>query len=118
MKRILIPEDNNSNYLLMTYILKGHYEFFRAENGQDAVEKAKAEHPDLILMDIKMPLMDGLKATQLIKAEYPDLPIIALTANAFDNDRQQATEAGCDDFISKPVSAAACIQAIQKLIGK
>jgi CheY-like chemotaxis protein len=69
-------------------------------------------------MDIKMPLMDGLKATQLIKAEYPDLPIIALTANAFDNDRQQATEAGCDDFISKPVSAAACIQAIQKLIGK
>ena len=117
MKRILIAEDNNSNYLLMTYILKGRYEFFRAENGQEAVEKAKTEHPDLVLMDIKMPIMDGLKATQLIKAEYPDLPIIALTANAFDNDRQQATEAGCDDFISKPVSAAACIQAIQKQIG-
>lgn len=117
MKRILIAEDNNSNYMLMTYILKGHYEVFRAENGQEAVEKAKAEQPDLILMDIKMPLMDGLQATRLIKAELPDLPIIALTANAFDNDRQQALEAGCNDFISKPVSAAACIQAIQKLIG-
>ena len=117
MKRILIAEDNNSNYLLMTYILKGRYEFFRAENGQEAVEKAKTEHPDLVLMDIKMPIMDGLKATRLIKAEYPDLTVIALTANAFDNDRQQAMEAGCNDFISKPVSAAACIQAIQKQIG-
>ena len=105
MKRILVAEDNDSNYMLMTYILKSHYEIFRAKNGVEAVEKAKAEAPDLILMDIKMPLMDGLEATRHIKAELPDIPIIALTANAFDNDRQQAMDAGCDDFLSKPVSA-------------
>ena len=65
MKRILVAEDNDSNYMLMTYILKSHYEIFRAKNGVEAVEKAKAEAPDLILMDIKMPLMDGLEATRL-----------------------------------------------------
>ena len=104
MKRILVAEDNDSNYMLMTYILKSHYEIFRAKN------------PDLILMDIKMPLMDGLEATRHIKAELPDIPIIALTANAFDNDRQQAMDAGCDDFLSKPVSAATCLETIEKHI--
>ena len=116
MKRILVAEDNDSNYMLMTYILKSHYEIFRAKNGVEAVEKAKAEAPDLILMDIKMPLMDGLEATRHIKAELPDIPIIALTANAFDNDRQQAMDAGCDDFLSKPVSASVCLETIEKHI--
>ena len=118
MKRILVAEDNDSNYMLMTYILKSHYEIFRAKNGVEAVEKAKAEAPDLILMDIKMPLMDGLEATRHIKAEVPDIPIIALTANAFDNDRQQAMDAGCDDFLSKPVSSEACIETIKRFIGE
>ena len=82
MKRILVAEDNDSNYMLMTYILKSHYEIFRAKNGVEAVEKAKAEAPDLILMDIKMPLMDGLEATRHIKAELPDIPIIAATTSS------------------------------------
>lgn len=116
MKRILIAEDNDSNYLLMTYILKSQYEIFRAFNGVEAVEKAKTEKPDMVLMDIKMPIMDGLQATRLIRAEMPDLPIIALTANAFDNDRQQALDAGCNDFISKPVNAALCLKLIAKYI--
>ena len=68
MKRILVAEDNDSNYMLMNYILKRHYEFFRARNGQEAVELAASEKPDLVLMDIKMPVMDGLEATRLIKA--------------------------------------------------
>ena len=68
MKRILVAEDNDSNYMLMNYILKKDYEFFRAKNGQEAVEKALAEKPDLVLMDIKMPVMDGLEATRAIKA--------------------------------------------------
>lgn len=116
MKRILIAEDNDSNYLLMTYILKSQYEIFRAFNGVEAVEKAKTEKPDMVLMDIKMPIMDGLEATRLIRAEMPDLPIIAVTANAFDNDRQQALDAGCNDFISKPVNAALCLELIAKYI--
>ena len=116
MKRILIAEDNDSNYMLMTYILKSQYEIFRAFNGREAVEKAKTEKPDMVLMDIKMPIMDGLQATRLIRAEMPDLPIIALTANAFDNDRQQALDAGCNDFISKPVNAALCLELIAKYI--
>jgi len=116
MKRILVAEDNDSNYLLMTFILKGHYEFFRAMDGQEAIDKAIAEHPDMVLMDLKMPKVDGLVATKQIKGMMPSLPIVALTANAFDSDRQQAMEAGCDAFLSKPVSAVDCLKTIEKLI--
>jgi len=73
---------------------------------------------DLVLMDVKMPVMDGLEATAKMKERHPDLPIIALTANAFESDRQMAMEAGCDDFLSKPVSSEKCLEAIAKLIGK
>ena len=118
MKRILVAEDNDSNYMLMSYILKKHYEFFRARNGQEAVELAASEHPDMILMDMKMPVMDGLEATRQIRLTQPDLPIVALTANAFDSDRQHALDAGCNDFVSKPVSANICLQAIAKYIGE
>jgi CheY-like chemotaxis protein len=118
MKRILVAEDNDSNYMLMTYILKRSYEFFRARNGQEAVELALSEQPDVILMDIKMPLMDGLEATRQIKQQKPELPIIALTANAFDSDRQQAMAAGCSDFLSKPINAEKCLQTIAKYAGE
>ena len=117
MKRILVAEDNDSNYMLMSYILKKHYDFFRARNGREAVDLALSEPVDLVLMDIKMPVMDGMEATRLIKAQLPQLPVVALTANAFDSDRQQAFDAGCDDFLSKPVSAEKCLQTIAKYIG-
>jgi CheY-like chemotaxis protein len=87
-----------------------------AKNGQEAVEKAKAETPDLVLMDIKMPIMDGLEATRLIRAAMPDMPIVALTANAFDSDRQAAFDAGCNGFLSKPVNAQKCLETIAKFI--
>ncbi|MBR1547735.1 MAG: response regulator [Prevotella sp.] len=116
MKKVLVAEDNDSNYMLMTYILKKNYEISRACNGKEAVEKALTESPDLILMDLKMPLMDGLEATRQIKAQKPELPVIALTANAFDTDRQKAMEAGCDEFMSKPVSADKCLQTIARFI--
>lgn len=116
MKKILIAEDNDSNYLLMTYILKAHYEFSRAYNGQEAVLKALAERPDMVLMDLKMPVMDGLEATRQIKLQMPNLPVLAVTANAFDNDRQRAMDAGCVDFISKPVNATECLKLIAKYI--
>ena len=98
MKRILVAEDNDSNFILMSYILKKDYQYERAKNGQEAVDMIEAGGFDIVLMDVKMPLMDGLEATKIIKEKHPDLPIIALTANAFDSDRQLALSAGCDDF--------------------
>ena len=118
MKKILIAEDNDSNYILMTYILKKFYQFERAKNGKEAVEMAGKGGFDVVLMDIKMPIMDGLEATKAIKEKNPDLPIIALTANAFDSDRQLALEAGCDDFLSKPVSSELCLKTIKKFVGE
>lgn len=117
MKKILIAEDNDSNYVLMTYLLKKEFEFERAKNGQVAVDMADTGAYDLVLMDIKMPLMDGLQATRLIKEKHPELPIVALTANAFDSDRVAAEEAGCNGFLSKPVNRDECLLLIKKLIG-
>jgi len=118
MKRILIAEDNDSNYILMTYILKNHYEFDRARNGQEAVDMAKEGGFDMVLMDIKMPVMDGLEATTKIKELCPELPIIALTANAFESDRQLALDAGCVDFLTKPISSQLCLSTIAKFVGE
>ena len=118
MKKILVAEDNDSNYILMSYILKKYYEYDRAKTGEEAVEKMKNGNFDIILMDIKMPVMDGLTATKEIRKFNPDIPIIALTANAFDSDRTLANEAGCNDFLSKPVSSESCLKAIKKFLGE
>jgi CheY-like chemotaxis protein len=118
MKKVLVAEDNDSNFVLMSYILKKYYQFERAKNGLEAVEMVDKGQYDIVLMDIKMPVMDGLQATKTIKEKHPDLPIVALTANAFDSDRQLAMEAGCDDFLSKPVSSEACIETIKRFVGE
>ena len=116
MNRILVAEDNDSNYILMTYILKGVYEFERACNGKDAVDMVDNKSFDLVLMDLKMPVMDGLEATRIIKERHPELPVVALTANVFESDRIKASEAGCDDFIAKPVNRARCIETISRYL--
>ena len=85
---------------------------------QEAVDLVDKGAYDMVLMDIKMPVMDGLEATKTIRERHPDLPIVALTANAFDSDRQLAMLAGCNDFLSKPVSSDLCIKTIQKYIGE
>ena len=118
MKTILVAEDNDSNYILMTYILKRSYQILRAKNGQEAVDLVDKGGIDMVLMDVKMPVMDGLEATAKIREKYPDLPVVALTANAFESDRDQAMKAGCNDFLSKPVSSAKCLSVIENLIGK
>ena len=86
MKKILVAEDTESNFLLLSIILRKDYEILRAFNGAEAVEICRAEHPDLILMDIKMPVMDGLEATKVIRTFNEEIVIIALTANAYDSD--------------------------------
>ena len=118
MKKVLVAEDNDSNFVLMSYILKKCYQFERAKNGLEAVELVDKNQYDIVLMDIKMPVMDGLEATKVIKGKHPDLPVVALTANAFDSDRQLAMDAGCDDFLSKPVSSEACLETIKRFVGE
>ena len=100
--------------------LRTHYADFssRVQACAAAVEMAEKGEYDIVLMDIKMPVMDGLEATKAIKESLPDLPIIALTANAFDSDRQLAMEAGCNDFLSKPVSSELCLKTIKKFVGE
>ena len=104
MKKILVAEDNDSNYVLMTYLLKKDFEFERAKNGQLAVDMVEANDYDLVLMDIK--------------GKHPNLPVVALTANAFDSDRTAAEKAGCDGFLSKPVNREECISLLKKILGE
>jgi two-component system sensor histidine kinase/response regulator len=104
--KILLVEDNDVNQEVARDLLQDvHQQVFLASNGLEAVEKVKSQDFDLVLMDIQMPVMDGFEATRQIKAlpEFNRLPIIAMTANAFEEDRQRCREAGMDDFLRKPV---------------
>ena len=99
---ILIAEDNDSNYLLIKKLLKDN-QLTRAITGVEAIEKIKAQTFDIVFMDMRMPVMNGLEATSLIREFNQTTPIIALTANAFDFDRENALAAGCNHFMTKPV---------------
>ena len=98
-KTILVAEDVESNFLLLKALLAKTYNLLHAYNGSEAVEMFDNNQPDLILMDVKMPVMDGLEATRIIRQKSTEIPIIALTAFAFDQDRIRVMEAG-----SKPLS--------------
>lgn len=99
---ILIAEDNDSNYLLIKKLLKDN-QLTRTITGVEAIEKIKAQTFDIVFMDMRMPVMNGLEATSLIREFNQTTPIIALTANAFDSDRKNALAAGCNHFMTKPV---------------
>lgn len=117
-KKILVAEDIDSNFLLIRTILQKEYDLIRAYNGREAVELHRSENPDLILMDIKMPVMGGFEATGLIRETDSKTPVIALTAFAFDADKQKAEDAGCDGHLSKPVSSKVLKEMIRDLIKK
>jgi two-component system cell cycle response regulator DivK len=105
MKKILIVEDVELNTELLIQLLEDDYELVTAEDGVEAVAKATAERPDLILMDMSLPVMDGYEATRTIKSN-PDLAgitIIGLSAHAMSGDDQLARDAGCDDYLTKPL---------------
>lgn len=113
---LLIAEDDDMNYLFFETVLRNKFAaIYRAENGQDAVELCK-EYPSIgvVLMDIKMPGMDGLEATRQIKSFRKELPIIAVTAFAMHGDENRIREAGCDDYLSKPVDKKKLIEVLRK----
>ena len=111
---ILIAEDTDSNFDLLNAILGRKYHLVRARDGMEAVTMYDEVNPDLILMDIKMPNLDGLEATRIIRQLSAEVPIIAQSAYAYEHDRNAAEEAGCNDFISKPIAQEKLKEKIKK----
>ena len=121
-KKILVVEDNVDNRRILVYRLRriGEFEISEANNGQEAVAFVERELPDLIFMDLKMPVMDGWEATRRIRALEAGrrIPIIALTAQAMAGDEQKALAAGCDDYVAKPIVDPGIVrQKMERLLG-
>jgi CheY-like chemotaxis protein len=119
MKKILVVEDVDFNRDLLVQLLEDDYEVIEAVNGQEGVELAERERPDLILMDLSLPVMDGWEATRQLKANdnLRSIPVIALTAHAMKGDEERALAAGCDDYLVKPLDEDELIAKIQKYLG-
>lgn len=121
MTRILIVEDNDMNLdMLSRRLSRKGFEIATARDGRAGVDQAAALAPDLILMDMSLPVLDGWQATRAIKANplTAAIPVIALTAHAMETDRQNAIEAGCDEYHTKPIDLAALLTQIGKLIAR
>lgn len=118
MTTILLVEDNEDNRdMLSRRLERKGFDVSLAVDGQDGVNKAEADMPDLILMDMSLPVMDGWQATKTLKSDpaTKDIPVIALTAHAMSSDREKAIEAGCDDYDTKPVDLQRLLDKIEKL---
>jgi CheY-like chemotaxis protein len=117
-KRVLCVEDNPQNMRLIRKLLTHEgYDVLEAENGLNGVQIALEAHPDLVLMDLNLPDIDGLEATQRIKSVAKEIPIVALTANAMFGDEERCLAAGCDGYISKPVSRALLVEKLLQMLG-
>ena len=119
MVKILLVEDNEMNMdMLSRRLLRKGYQIVTAVDGAQGVARAQSERPDLILMDMSLPVIDGWEATRRIKADpgTQRIPVIALTAHAMSGDRQKALEAGCDDYDSKPVDLIRLLGKINTLL--
>lgn len=115
--KILVAEDEEVNFYYISEVLEGAgYQVFHAWDGSKAVELFKEEQPDLILMDIKMPVMDGYEALNQIKAIDKSVPIVALTAHALFGDKEKALNAGFDAYLSKPVMENTILEILNKFI--
>lgn len=118
-KRILIVEDNPQNRYLMSFLLEQQgYELLVAEDGAVALEMLESEVPDLILMDMQLPRIDGYEATRRIKADgrFRSIPLVALTAHSMERDEERARDAGCDEFVTKPVDADGLLALVANLL--
>ncbi len=120
MKTIMLVEDNADNRLLVQAILDGAYDVHEYESGPEALEALGAGRPDLVLLDISLPGMDGVEVLRAIRgtASLQDLPVVALTAHAMAGDRQKYLDVGFDDYVTKPiVDENVLLGAIRRLIG-
>jgi len=120
MAKILLVEDNEMNRdMLSRRLIRKDHEVIIAVDGAEGVAMAQSENPDLILMDISLPVIDGREATRRLKAAEAtrSIPIIALTAHAMSGDRDMALQAGCDDYETKPVDLTRLLEKIEALIG-
>jgi CheY-like chemotaxis protein len=121
MARILLVEDNEMNRdMLSRRLLRRNHEVLIAEDGAKGIEMAREHRPDLILMDMSLPITDGWEATRILKADEGTraIPVIALTAHAMRGDRQKALDAGCDDYDTKPVDLKRLLSKIAALLGE
>lgn len=116
--KVLIAEDNESNFILYENMLAGNYEITHAWNGEEAIELFEQSTPDVILMDINMPKMDGYEATAEIKRMNPNIPIIAVTAYAFATDKERMLESGFNGYVSKPINLAKLKEEISYVMRK
>ena len=121
MSRILLVEDHEEIWDFLTRRLKrrGH-DVILATDGQQGVDLARAEHPDIVLLDMNLPVMDGWTAAGLMKSspETRDVPVIAMTAHAMSGDREKAIAAGCDDYHAKPIDFSRLLTQIDELVGR
>ncbi len=120
MKKVLLVEDNEMNRdMLSRRLTRRGFEVIFAVDGQQGVDLAKSEQPDIILMDMSLPVIDGWEATRRVKADDATrgVPVIGLTAHAMAGDREKAMEAGCDDYDTKPVELDRLIGKIERLVG-
>mgnify|MGYP001819448761 CR=1 FL=1 len=116
MKKILVVEDVDFNRDLVVQLLEDKYQVIEAVDGQEGVSIAEKEKPELILMDLSLPVMDGWEATRILKAdtELRSIPVIAITAHAMKGDEEKALAAGCDDYLVKPLDEDELLLKIEK----
>jgi two-component system, cell cycle response regulator DivK len=120
MAKVLLVEDNEMNRdMLSRRLIRRGFEVVFAVNGKQGVDLARSEKPDIILMDMSLPIMDGWEATRCMKSDDAtrSVPVIGLTAHAMSGDREKAIEAGCDDYDTKPVELDRLIGKIERLLG-
>jgi two-component system, cell cycle response regulator DivK len=117
-QRLLIVEDSDLNRDLLVQIFEDSYEVVAASDGEAAIELAAAEHPDLILMDIGLPLLGGLEAVRAIRATGERIPIIAVSSFVFRGDRERALVAGCDDFVAKPIDDELLVELVARHLAR
>lgn len=120
MKKVLIVEDVELNAELLIQLLEDEYELLTAVDGQASIDMTRRHKPDLVLMDMSLPVMDGYKATRQIKAdpELAQILIIGLSAHAMSGDREKAIEAGCDDYLTKPLDDELLFEMLEKYLGE